>query len=215
MKLTKIAQICKRHPHLRIFRTEQCQWISIGAAAYAAYGLPIVARQDELLSVLDVPTDKRDAFEVTFDAPKDITPFDDTMEGELPLRDIGTSFVVSGMYLRPMFTEDGRVYWMNECYLPPVEDEKNLGFWLREPFPGRYAVAAKAGYEIAALIGVRLVDSELEETIREVLAGDAMSWARGYFLPKAEIEEMRGYQIPVTLYDSDAREEGCEQVELA
>lgn len=42
MKLSKISQICKRHPYLRVFRTDQAQWVSIGAAAYPVYGLPAI-----------------------------------------------------------------------------------------------------------------------------------------------------------------------------
>lgn len=207
MKLSKISQICKRHPNLRVFETEQAQWVSIGAAAYPMYGMPTISDEAELLSVIDVPEEKRGPYEVQFIPPDNPWAFGDSADGEEMLRTVRYSFMQYGSVMMPLYTPDGRVYWINECYLAPAEDEKDLTFWLREIWPGMYAVAVKSGFEIVALIGVKIATSETEESLREILGGIQMADRKGYRIPMEMVEQYRGYQLPVTGFSERQIEE--------
>lgn len=198
MKLSKIAQLCKKHPQVSVFATGQTQWISVGAAAYPAYGLPPITGGEQLLAIMDVPEEKREVFHVDFIEPDNLEMFDDYDNEEHTLRDVRYSFVQKGSVLMPLFTADGRVYWINECYLAPVEDEDNLTFWLREMWDGMYAVAVKSGYAIRAVIGVRIASLDTDEAMREVLSGTAQARAKGYRIPPEAVEKFHGCQLPVT-----------------
>lgn len=198
MKLSKIAQLCKKYPHVSVFSTAQTQWISVGAAAYAAYGLPPITGSEQLATVMDIPEEKRDAFKVDFIEPDNLGMFDDYDREEHTLREVNYSFMQRGSMLMPLFTADGNVYWINECYLKPVEDEEGLTYWLREMWDGMYAVAVKSGYVIRAVIGVRIASLDTDEAMREVLRGTAQSRSKGYRIPPEAVEKFHGYQLPVT-----------------
>ena len=217
MKFARIAQICKKYPYITIRRTAQAQWIDIGAAAYAAYGTPEIKEAGELISLIDVPEEKRNGFQVSFDTDGEDGILSDTVYGEIALEDMGVSIMWRGMTLRPLMTPQGHAYWLNECYLYPVDDEKELTYWLRETAKGMYTVAIKAGFAIKALIGVRIASPDIEETLQEVLHGCARSGERGYRVPRAVIEEHKGYQLPATVHSVMAWErdtEEAEQVEI-
>ncbi len=207
MKLANIARITKKHEHLRVFGTSQTQWVSIGAAAYPLYGMPQIRNKEEMLALLDVPEEKREPYEVIFENPEDLARFDDCTEDDTPLADKGITFAQRGSYLRPLFAEDGRVYWINECYIAPVEDEKDLAYFLRELEDGIFAVAVIAGLEIVALIGVRIAAPETEESLLDIFRGCKDAEQAGYRIPKEMVIAYGGYQIPVTGFiGGDVRE---------
>lgn len=218
MKLSKIAQLCKRYPRVSVFKTGQTQWISVGAAAYPAYGLPPITGGEQLAVIMDIPEDKREDFQVDFIEPDNLELFDDYDIGEHTLREVNYSFMQNGSMLMPLFTADGRVYWINECYLGPVADEDNLTYWIREMWDGMYAVAVKSGYEIKAVIGVRIASLDTDEAMREVLSGTAQARAKGYRIPPEAVEKFHGYQLPVTGFSQESidriRQECAEQERL-
>lgn len=216
MKLANIVRITKKHAHLRVFDTPQAQWVSIGAAAYPLYGMPQIRDKEEMLALMDVPEDKREPYEVIFENPEDLARFDDCTADDMPLDDMGITFAQRGSYLRPLFAPGGRVYWINECYIAPVEDEKNLAYFLRELEDGIFAVAVIAGLEIVALIGVRIAAPETEESLRDILRGCQAAEQAGYRIPKEMVIAYGGYQIPVTGFiggDAQAWEEREERGE--
>lgn len=218
MKLSKIAQLCKKYPHVSVFATGQTQWISIGAAAYPVYGIPPITGREQLLAIMDVPEDKREEFQVDFIEPDNLEMFDDYDRDEHTLREVNYSFMQRGSVMMPLFTADGRVYWLNECYLGPVADEDNLTYWLREMWDGMYAVAVKSGYAIRAIIGVRIASLDTDEAMREVLGGTAQARAKGYRIPHEAVEKFHGYQLPVTGFSETSieriRRECAEQERL-
>ena len=130
--------------------------------------------------------------------PEDLARFDDCTADDMPLADKGITFAQRGSYLRPLFAPGGRVYWINECYIAPVEDEKNLAYFLRELEDGIFAVAVIAGLEIVALIGVRIAAPETEESLRDIFRGCQAAEQAGYRIPKEMVIAYGGYQIPVT-----------------
>ena len=218
MKLTKIAQICKKHTEITVIRANGAQWFCIGPAAYAAYGLPVLRSADEVLAVMDVPVEKREAFQVSFISGDGLDHFADACEGEACLRDAGYSFMQRGRMLRPLYDEGGIAWWVNEHYLAPIDETNDITYWLRPAPGGIYDIAVKKGFAVIALISIRLPNTELEESAHEILTGTALGWRKGYRLPREEVDRMGGLQMMVYIGDTEEAEESdevYEQEELA
>ena len=81
MKLSKIAQICKKHMDITVFRANGAQWFCVGAAAYAAYGLPELTTSEQVLTLLDVPEKEQEKFTVHFTGVDNPEHFFDAEEG--------------------------------------------------------------------------------------------------------------------------------------
>ncbi len=215
MKLSKIAQICKKHTEITVIRANGAQWFCIGAAAYAVYGIPALRSSEEVLTVLDVPQEKRDAFQVTFANAEETEHFADACDGEVQLRDVAYSFMQRGHFLRPLYEEDGCAWWINECYLAPIDEKGTLTYWLRPAPGGMYDIAVKKGFAIIALISIRLPNTELEEAANEILTGSAMGWKKGYRIPREDVDRMGGLQMMVwTGINEETELEEYEQEEL-
>ncbi len=205
MKLSKIAQICKKHTNITVLYANGVQWFAIGAAAYAAYGIPRLRTAEEVLLILDVPEDKRDAFQVEFADVQQDERFADSCSGEAVLRGANYTFVQRGSFLRPMYDDDGCAWWLNECYLAPVEETADMTYWLRPCDGIGYGIAVKKGFAIVALIGIRLPNTELEESAHEIRTGTALGWKKGYRVPKEQVDRMGGLQMIV--YTGEGRRE--------
>ena len=215
MKLSKIAQICKKHTTMTVMQVGGVQWISIGAAAYAVYGMPKLKTKDEVMAVLDVPEDKREAYNVGFADPVQPEHFFDVEEGEQMLREVDYTFMQRGRYLRPLFDNHGAVWWLNECYLAPL-DAGEITYHLRKAVTG-YHIAVKKGFSIVAMIGVHLVTSEVEESLHELITGNAAGWQRGYRVPREIVERNGGLQmlLDIGYNEEEEPEEEYEQETLA
>lgn len=215
MKLQKIAQICKKHTTLTVMEAGGVQWINIGAAAYAVYGMPKLKTKDEVMAVLDVPENKSDGYNVKFANPADPKHFLDVEEGEKMLREVNYTFMQRGRHLRPLFDDDGAVWWLSECYLAPL-DADGITYHLRTAPTGHH-IAVKKGFSIMAMIGVHLVTSEVEESLHELITGSAVGWRKGYRVPREIVERNRGLQmlLDVGLTKKEPEEEEYEQETLA
>ena len=216
MKLSKIAQICKKHMDITVFRANGAQWFCVGPAAYAAYGLPELTTSEQVLTLLDVPAEQQEEFTVHFTEIETQEHFFDTEEGEQPLRDVDYTFMQRGRYLSPLYDDSGAVWWLNERYLAPLGAEE-ITYWLRPSAIG-YDIAVKKGYAIQAVIGIHLATSEVEESLHEMMTGSAIGWRKGYRVPKETVEKMNGLQMMVcigTEPQTDKPEEEYEQEELA
>ena len=216
MKLSKIAQICKKHMDITVFRANGAQWFCVGPAAYAAYGLPELTTSEQVLTMLDVPAEEQEKFTVRFTGIDSPEHFFDTEEGEQPLRDVDYTFMQRGRYLSPLYDDSGAVWWLNERYLAPL-GAGEITYWLRPSAIG-YDIAVKKGYAIQAVIGIHLATSEVEESLHEMMTGSAIGWRKGYRVPKETVEKMNGLQMMVyigTEPQTGEEDEEYEQEELA
>lgn len=216
MKLSKIAQICKKHMDITVFRANGAQWFCVGPAAYAAYGLPEMTSSAQVLTMLDVPAEEQEKFTVRFTGIDTPEHFFDMEEGECPLRDVDYTFMQRGRYLSPLYDDSGAVWWLNERYLAPLGAE-DITYWLRPSAIG-YDIAVKKGYPIQAVIGIHLATSEVEESLHEMMTGSAIGWRKGYRVPKETVEKMNGLQMMVyigTDPQTGEADEEYEQEELA
>lgn len=215
MKLSKIAQICKKHMNITVFRANGAQWFCIGSAAYAAYGLPALNTSEQVLTMMDVPAEDQEKFTVHFAELDNTKHFFDAEDGERPLRDVDYTFMQRGRFLRPLYDDSGAVWWLNEQYLAPLGAE-DITYWLRPSAIG-YDIAIKKGYSIQGVIGIHLATSEVEESLHEMMTGSAIGWRKGYRVPRETVERMNGLQMMVcigTEPESDEPEEEYEQEEL-
>ena len=211
MKLAKIAQICKKHMSITVFRANGAQWFSIGPAAYAAYCLPDLRTSEQVLAMLDVPEEDREKFEVHFAELDNPEHFFDTEAGERPLRDVDYTFMQRGRYLRPLYDDSGAVWWMNERYMAPIGAEE-ITYWLRPSAVG-YDIAIKKGFSVQAVIGIHLATSEVEESLHEMMTGSAIGWRKGYRVPRETVEKMNGLQMMVCIGTEPESEDAEDEYE--
>ncbi len=197
MKLSKLSQIVKRFTYLQIFTHGGVQWISVGGAAYPMYCVPTITGAEQLLAMMDVPADKREAYTVDFiEDPGSV--FDDLDSDDTMLTDSLMLCQWRGRLLLPLFAEDRRTYWINERYMHPIAQAEEISFALRCVGEGMYAVAVFDGMSICAVIGVHIVHPEVTDMLADALEGDRRAKNYGYRISEDMVERLHGYQIPVT-----------------
>ena len=186
MKFSKIAQVCKKRNHLKVFTHNGVQWVSIYAAAYPLYGIPPLTEKNQLLALLDVPSDTWENCSVEFiedpgDAFDDIDANDELLE-DLPV----TIEWRGGKTLVPFVAPKSRVYFAPEKYLKPIDITNEARYALRNTYDGGYAVAVFDGMSVCALIGVQLMPDGFTDTLSEIVKGNSLAWERGFSITRAQ-----------------------------
>lgn len=148
MKIKSVTSICKSNKTIILSENKSYQWISDGAAIYPMFGLPKMTK-DQVLTMFDIPEDKRNGFyfeEKSF--PK--ICFDDSVTDETKLERAKLSLCVGGVMLEPLKTSQGITY-INERYLKPFDDAP-IELYERNTRDGQTYIAIKEGFLLTGII---------------------------------------------------------------
>ena len=151
MKIKHITALCKRQKTVYLYDgNDGQQYVGDGAAIYPLYGLP---RLDEksILTVLDVPYDKRLEYEVRRGALAVNAEDSDPEEEPIGMEYRGLVIVVDGDSIAPIKTSRGIVF-IRTKYLSPIMDHRGLTFFLRTTYQQDPCIAVKEGFLLRALI---------------------------------------------------------------
>lgn len=156
MKITRLAALAKEHKSMVIINTMDHgqivrQHLMIGLAVYPMDGLPLLDG-GELLTMLDVPAEKRNEFSVCirdmWDMMQWITTDNDTGDQEASVCETAVSLPWAEVV--PVYTQSGMVFIGNE-YKRIIDNEKCVSWWSRKVESGLVLVAKK-GYQTIATI---------------------------------------------------------------
>ena len=150
MKLKQVEAIIKARKVFTTFTTESAQWVGDLGAMYPIYDLPHLT-EDNLLTMWDVPEDKRDKWQYVTNgyAPE---MFRDDVLGDHLLERGMTPLCINGAIAEPIKTEQG-VIFINQRYLRPFENlENGYELYFRQ-LPGKSPIiAVKEGYSLIGII---------------------------------------------------------------
>lgn len=157
MKITRLAALAKEHKTITLIDTEGDgeiirQHVMIGLAVYPLDGFPLLD-EDELLTVLDVPVDKRMDYSVyTRGMWADmmlVTADNHHSDREASLAD--TMICTTWADVIPAYTQSGMTF-VNAEYRRVIEKEKDVSWWSRTMPSGATLLVAKRGYQAIATI---------------------------------------------------------------
>lgn len=156
MKIKHITALCKREQIVYLYDgSDGQQYVGDGAAIYPLYGLP---RLDEksILTVLDVPDDKRPEWEVRRRTLEVNAEDADPEEEPVGMEYRGLALVVDGDSIAPLKTSRGMVF-IRTKYMSPLMDHRGLTFFMRTTYQQDPCIAVKEGFLLRALIMPREV----------------------------------------------------------
>lgn len=157
MKITRLAALAKEHKSITLINTQAegqiiRQHVMIGMAVYPLDGLPLLDG-DELLSVLDVPLEKRMEYSVYMrDMWADmmlVTADNHTSDREASVTEAEVR--VPWAKILSVYTQS-RLMFINADYRSVIEKEKDVTWWSRTLPSGAVVLVAKKGYQAIAVI---------------------------------------------------------------
>lgn len=155
MKNKSIAAICKKAKRVMILnhcsRTGTVtQFIGDGVAYYPVYDLPLLD-EESVLTIFDIPEKQRENWTTMCVEPAGLH-LEDTDTGEYFLEELGVSFALNGVQVKPFRAKDG-VIFVDSKYLAPFSDVRDIvQFFERSLDSGQPYVVAKAGFMMQAAI---------------------------------------------------------------
>lgn len=174
MKISKIAQICKKTGQVYMLdgASHQGQWIGDGRAFYAVSGIPAMT-EESILTLFDVPQERRDAWIARrMDHMPGTVSLDDYAPGEEPVgsgSDLA-AIVWRGNTYRPIRTSQGIVL-LPGGFLAPLMDEKareGVVLFERKMAKGGVYIAVKTGIFLRAVIVPAEFDAEIAAALGEM-----------------------------------------------
>ena len=183
MKLKKLARLCSARKRIQLFDGETVQYIGDGSAVYPVWGMPELDKES-LMVVFDIPEKKQKDFFISREPAPESINLKDVDETEQLVERLG--FEIDGMVL--LRTGKG-LAMIDGKYLGPVEDEENLELYERTGKDGAQYIAAKAGFDLLALISEVQVTAGFVDKLAELLELAAMRTAR-------ELEEPGQTDVP-------------------
>lgn len=150
MKLKQIESILKRNKNVMIYTVGGVQWLGDGASLYPVFGMPHLTPEN-LLTMWDVPEQKRSTWNFQTDIPICHDLSDNTDEEYLAKRDLPPIYY-NGQLLEPLGMEEG-VIFINQRYLRPFDDlENGYELYIRVMRSGTPYVAVKEGYSLVGIV---------------------------------------------------------------
>ena len=158
MRLKQIAAVCAKQKRVILYDVTDAegtvnQWIGDGSAAYPAYGMPYLVK-DNIFTVFDIPVKQQDKWyalhlnEQNYDISfKDMSNTDKNVEQlDITVRHRGAALV-------PFRTKDAQVIFINADYLRPIAHILDEVTFVERTSTGgtRYIVALNA-FMVAAII---------------------------------------------------------------
>ncbi len=163
MKIKKLARLCSARKRIQLIDGEKVQYIGDGSAIYPVWGMPELDNES-LMVVFDIPEKKQRDFFVSREPVPEGINLKDVDETEHLVERLG--FEMDGMVL--LRTDKGLAMIAGK-YLAPVEDEENLELYERTGKDGVQYIAAKAGFDLLALISEVKVTAEFVDKLAELL----------------------------------------------
>lgn len=168
MKIRKIAALCKKHKNYIIYtvRTDEgyIQWVGNSESMYVVRGLPFLGA-GLLLTIFDVPENKQsNTYVREYDSNENpalsAICFDDAADGECPLEALRVTVGIGDDILIPLRADYGKVYYIKEENITPIDENEELLYYLRTSSDGREQIAVKLGYSLVAVIGPYAVEGQ-------------------------------------------------------
>lgn len=169
MKIDQIKKLIKKSKHIIVYQAADCQWWGDGAALYPMYGMPRMTK-DEILTVLDIPEDKKDDF---FYTEMEEMVFNTNMFESISEPLINSSFiqlVINDNNYLLMNTTAGDLL-MNPKYLKPFNEEYAL--YERTAKNGRPYAIARNGFKILGILLLARANDEIREEMQRLAFGIA------------------------------------------
>lgn len=173
MKIKSIAAICKKTKCAMILihyssAGTVTQYISDGVALYPVYDLPMLD-EESVLTIFDVPEKQRENWNTRCVEP-DGFHLEDTDTGEYFMEEMGLSFVLNGVSLKPFRAKDS-VLFVNNKYLAPFSDVRDIvQFFERRLDNGQPYVVAKAGFLMQSVImPFQVQETRLVQELQELM----------------------------------------------
>ena len=163
VKIKKLARLCSARKRIQLYDGDKVQYIGDGSAIYPVWGMPDLD-EESLMVVFDVPEKKQKDFLVSRDpTPRGIN-LGDVDETEQMVERLDLE--IDGMML--LRTSRGLAMVQGK-YLSPIEDEENIELYERTGANGAQYIAAKAGFNLMALISVVQVTAGFVDKLAELL----------------------------------------------
>lgn len=170
MKLSKIARITRKYKALTLIGEGGRQWVHIGPAAYVLDGAPRITSGEELLTLMDVPAEARDGYDVQIieAGTRWSALLDEAMDADTASR-IGDVLIDWGGVLHvPLIPDDGGdVVWFSELYAAPFGDEA-VTYARRLTPDGKPVIAVRRGLSLIAVLAPREVTPDAWAALEEV-----------------------------------------------
>ena len=183
MKIKKLARLCSARKRIQLFDGETVQYIGDGSAVYPVWGMPELDKES-LMVVFDIPEKKQKDFFISREPAPESINLKDLDETEQLVERLG--FEMDGMVL--LRTGKGLAMIAGK-YLAPIEDEENLELYERTGKDGAQYIAAKAGFDLLALISEVQVTAEFVDKLADLLELAAVRASR-------ELEGARQAEVP-------------------
>lgn len=174
MKIKSIAAICKKAKRVMILnhcsRTGTVtQFIGDGVAYYPVYDLPLLD-EECVLTIFDIPEKQRENWTTMCGVELNGFHLEDTDTGEYFLEELGVSFALNGVQVKPFRAKDG-VLFVNSKYLAPFSDVRDIvQFFERRLDSGQPYVVAKAGFMMqAAIMPFQAQETSLVQELHQVM----------------------------------------------
>lgn len=158
MKLSKLGALIKDQKGAEVLDTVDVngqivrQHIMLNGAMYPLDGYPQLDK-DILLTILDVPKEKRNDYWYKEERHSDCTmqwAEDNPRQSDTPASLCETHIKLPAQELIPVNTHSGMVF-IDEAYKKPIDDETGVDYWCRRMENGT-VIVAKRGYQLIAAI---------------------------------------------------------------
>lgn len=171
MKIKKIASLCSQAGMFDLLnKTDRggvvTQWLGDGCAFYPLLGAPMMDK-DSLCTMFDVTGKKRDNMIVRCDEMSEKMNVDDLNSGDIRLEPEGVSICHEGLTILPLRGAN-RTFCIQEKYLEPLDDERELLELYSRPMGEETHVVVKAGMMIRAVIAPFLVKDKLADKLETI-----------------------------------------------
>ena len=166
MIIKKIIDLCKKNLIVRIYKTEQGQFISNGSGLYPITGLPVFD-EDSFCLTYDIPKDKlRFSEESLLPVNIDIS---DSVEEENVCEALQLVLLYHGKKVFPLITETG-IKFIDSAYISPLSDNDNmLSFYERTSLNGEKYFVIKNGMLFAeAITPYEVVNREFVQEVERL-----------------------------------------------
>lgn len=196
MKIKQIEAILKRDKRIVVFNAPSCQWLSNGVAAYPAYNLPQLNKEN-ILTFFDVAEGKRSNFHFEESELPTTLNFEDCDATEHILERGSMSIVTQGGVYEPLQTSQG-ITFIDTRYLKPLSDiADGYELYERTTANGRIYIVAKAGLMILGVImPYELVNERFIDTLETWLRLSRVSLFNREQQATAERNEQYSFEEP-------------------
>lgn len=190
MKLKKLEQQIKRRKEVCITEAGDGLWLGTERAMYAAYNIEPMSF-DQLMTMFDVPEDKRESYSEIESGLLYYAEVVDTDPKETPLQKGSVQIVWCGKPLLPLLVENQEIYYIDPRYLDPVADAEDITLCRRIGTDGRTYIAIKSGMLLIGLIEPEnIVDEMLLQHLKTLYDLSASAFKNA---PSAEDPQERLY----------------------